>query len=74
MKPKIRLGACLGIFIFCLGPLPVQASQTIENPEFYIAERLYRFDSVPEGAKVEHTFIINNRGRRFLLIKAVKPD
>lgn len=69
MRGFMKIKIILYIF-FCMLPvcavsmaLPVA---TVENP-------VYTFDAVPEGANVEHEFVIKNSGDMILTIDNVMP-
>ncbi len=46
-------------------------SVKVGGPSIYLPEKSYDFDTIPEGAKVSHTFIVKNTGTEPLeLIRA----
>lgn len=45
-----------------------------KGPFAYVPVMDYRFDPVPEGAMVNHTFAIHNRGDALLKIEQVKTS
>ncbi|HEX8960661.1 MAG TPA: DUF1573 domain-containing protein [Geobacteraceae bacterium] len=50
-----------------------QAAATLAAPQIAADRPVYDFGSVSQGTKVEHTFVIRNRGDAPLTIKAVHP-
>ena len=43
------------------------------GPVVQVPDYRFEFDPVPEGAEVEHAFIVRNRGAQVLRIERVKP-
>lgn len=48
-------------------------SQTASGPKMFLPERQHDFKEVGEGAVVEHTFKVENRGDQILEIQRVNP-
>lgn len=48
--------------------------ETHGAPELYVPETTVEFQAVHEGAHVQHTFIVHNRGKASLDILDVKTD
>lgn len=44
-----------------------------DGPMVQVPDYRFEFDPVPEGAGVEHVFIVRNRGSQVLKIDRVKP-
>lgn len=51
-----------------------QAAAALAAPQIAADRPVYDFGSVSQGTKVEHTFIIRNRGNAPLTIKGVRPS
>jgi len=56
--------------IICL----TQAAAAIAAPQIAVDRPIYDFGSISQGAKVEHTFVIRNKGDAALTIKSVRPS
>ncbi|TYT74030.1 DUF1573 domain-containing protein [Desulfobotulus mexicanus] len=54
--------------IFCLSALPLWA-----KPILHVPERVYTFDTLPEGSIITHRFIFHNTGDSELRILKVSP-
>lgn len=50
------------------------AAETPAGPKAFLTETQYHFGAVPEGEKVRHPFILQNRGTAPLTIIDVKTD
>ena len=61
------------LLIFCLS-VAVCAEETVSGPIMVIKEPSFDFKEVKEGATVEHTFRVLNKGDNALEIKRVKPS
>ncbi len=44
------------------------------GPAVFFPQTSYTFDSILEGAKIEHEFVVENRGKTPLRIGRVRPD
>ncbi len=44
------------------------------GPSVFFPSTSYKFDQVLEGAKIEHAFVVENRGKAPLRIGRVRPD
>ena len=69
----LRKGCCLVFLLFALSAIS-HAEGTVSVPHMTIHERTFDFKEVEEGAKVEHAFLILNKGDKALEIKRVKPS
>lgn len=52
----------------------VSAAPALAAPETAVDRPTYDFGSISQGKKVEHTFIIRNKGDAPLIIKSVRPS
>lgn len=43
------------------------------RPVLFVSEPVHKFDSIPEGSRLVHTFIITNKGNVPLKILDVRP-
>ena len=48
--------------------------ETPSAPELYVPETTVEFQAVHEGAHVQHTFVMHNRGKAALDILEVKTE
>ncbi len=64
------------IFIIILSLAQMAAVQAEEEwqPRLFVAEEVYRFEPVKEGAVVKQTVLIENTGREELRIESVTPS
>ncbi len=51
---------------------PATAKKEV-GPSAFVVEGTHKFDPVPEGSKIEHEFVIQNKGDAPLVIESVKP-
>lgn len=69
-------GICIVIILLVLCPIfgtwPAVA-QEIKGPLMVMEERFFNFKEVKEGAILEHTFKVLNKGNQTLEIKKVQP-
>ncbi len=45
-----------------------------DGPSIFFPSTSYTFETVLEGAKIEHTFVVENHGKAPLRIGRVRPD
>ncbi len=77
---QVRTKNLLGIFLLLLlvfyGPLLRAAEKTNkgkDGPLLVIAQPTFEAGKVLEGEEIVHTFIVQNKGAKDLVIKNVKP-
>lgn len=80
MRSETRQGksfTILGSFVCALSlalPLPVLAEVEKPLPKLSVPQSEYRFEPVPAGSRVKHSFKIENRGDAELVIERVIPS
>ena len=61
---------CVTLGFFCS---PLSPSQAASGPKMFIPQKDHDFKEANEGAVVEHTFTVENRGDEVLQIQKVNP-
>lgn len=69
---QARLFMLLSFLTLLVFSSPVY-SQNASGPKMFLPERQHDFKEVSEGAVVEHTFKVENRGDQILEIQRVNP-
>lgn len=69
MKNKIFLSVAMGCLVTMIVAGWCQAST---GPKASVPETEFRFDTVPDGTIVNHTYVIQNKGDAVLNITKVK--
>ncbi len=76
MKFRGILGFILLLFLASYGQVSRAGEKkagTQEGPSMVISQPTFKAGNVLEGAEIVHTFIIQNKGTKDLVIKNVKP-
>ncbi|MBW1659212.1 MAG: hypothetical protein JRJ48_01780 [Deltaproteobacteria bacterium] len=76
VRAKSLLYIFLLAFLVFYGPLLKAAEKTTkskEGPSLVVAQPTFEAGKVLEGEEIVHTFIIQNKGTKDLVIKSVKP-
>jgi hypothetical protein len=60
------------LFLIALSGYWVLA-QELKGPKIYLKEQVFDHKEVQEGAIIEHTFFVQNKGDQMLEIRNVKP-
>lgn len=72
MKGNRYTGVCIIFVVFSLS-VAAFPKTTFSEPVININQKIFDFGTVKEGAVVEHTFRVLNKGDKPLQIKTVKP-
>lgn len=73
-KQRIKRITSLTLVIMLFTVINVSADEAKKNaPVMVIPETTFDFQEVKEGAVLEHTFKVHNKGGSVLTIKSVKP-
>jgi hypothetical protein len=68
---KIWIPCCLIVLILSFSFITVN-SEELKGPIAFIAEPVFSFDPVPEGQKIIHDYLIENKGNSVLSIEKIK--
>lgn len=73
-KTKQRFEVLISLILIMLFAMSSTAAEEAQNaPVMVIPETVFDFKEVKEGAILEHTFKVYNKGGSILTIKRVKP-
>jgi hypothetical protein len=68
----LRFSALIGAILLFL-PWGVPGAEQPSGPKMVMKELEYDFKQVKEGAVIEHSFVVLNKGDQALEIKQVRP-
>jgi hypothetical protein len=74
MKRNRFAALMAAVLLFSAGVACAAAEDRVPGPRLYLEQTSFDFGKVVEGATLEHTFKVFNRGDQPLLIHKVRPS